>query len=1323
MLSNEHRDRLVESGIDPDLATNLGVRSILKGSDLHEHAPLLEHHGRNAKGIMFPWTSLADPEHTVTHIRVDNPIVQPDMTVQRYICPQGSGQVIARVRTALTPTAPILLIEGYKQALSAASAIETIDPESELFTLLDYGVCAIQGCWGTSTADISPLAGREVYVMFDADFATNPDVHRAAKRTLDQLTMIGASASFIKLPASQKDGLDDVLGRLPADLRATALHGLIGQATTRLGRAPAQRRPERHLHPVPDNHVPTANNPAFTMGRIPISQVVNELTPVCFLAGDGATSEDVLMYNESGVYMPLLKHLAEEITCSIVGEDEYAPTDTTKAITSLRHKLRGEGRVAPDFLPTPLLNCTNTLVNLDTGECYEHDPMLPTTIQIRTEYDPAATCPTFDAWLDEMLPDVHAQRVLLEHTAQVLDPTSIPARHLMLEGPPGTGKSTFLRLVQAIIAGSQNGRPRDHYLVESLPLETIANIQDRFAIGNLNGKIVNLAGDLAFSQFPDLAMWKQLTGEDYISADRKNIGRTRFRCKALFIFGMNAFPKVSDPGYFRRVTPVLFQNQIADRIDRGLETRLHEELSGILNRLILSWRATHARGRLLLADKDTLTKFEGDTNAVRRWFYSIENPFPQGWHEAAEVYRSYCAWCASEGESPQPHRSFTNDLGNIGVQIGATARKTVNKKTVRGYIFPHRSILDQRPDDGEGPPPDGFDPYDDEPTPPSPPSPAQESPVADIVVPAAPPKPGGEVIFDLETGSVEQVFTTPPEDFIRLMGWATKQTGTSTPPTTADPAVFKPTFDSAGRLVGQNIVGFDLIALHKAGWIDLDDVVTDNGKAPKVSDTMIRAMHLDPPPARQSVAGNRTRYSLKTLAENIGLAPDKDRLKELAKKYGGFDLIPQDDETYNAYLRDDVTLTSKVYFHQNTLLKAQSQESQDYLKREHRVVAAASLMRINGFRVDHTLLKQRLDVQNARRDVLISGLQSDYGLPTEGKAPHSSAAGKEALIRALKDKGAVDDDFMYTATGNKALSGDSMNKIMSIHPHNKAMLELCAAIQELQGQRSVYGTVFDNLHSDGRVHPEVSFRQASGRWSITKPGLSVFGKHTHLEEREIFLPDPGHVLISADFSQIDARCVAALSGDTNYLAMFAPGEDLHTAVALAIFNDASMREMAKKISHAWNYGASPGGIVFATGADIAVVEEYDRTARTRFAGVVAWRAGLVEQVNAGMMLNNGWGRSLNCDASRVETQSAGLVGQSCARDVAMHVLINRFDRDLRAAFRGFVHDEFLFSVPENQYDGYKARIEAAMNFRWRDVDIIAECGLPGVNWADAYRKD
>lgn len=96
--------------------------------------------------------------------------------------------------------------------------------------------------------------------------------------------------------------------------------------------------------------------------------------------------------------------------------------------------------------------------------------------------------------------------------------------------------------------------------------------------------------------------------------------------------------------------------------------------------------------------------------------------------------------------------------------------------------------------------------------------------------------------------------------------------------------------------------------------------------------------------------------------------------------------------------------------------------------------------------------------------------------------------------------------------------------------------------------------------------------------------------------REIFLPEPGHLLISADLSQVDARAIAAWSQDPTYIEIFTSGRDLHAEVAVQVFGDIGMREQAKAIGHGWSYGMSINGLV-RNGVEHDTALRFDQDAR------------------------------------------------------------------------------------------------------------------------------
>jgi DNA polymerase-1 len=283
----------------------------------------------------------------------------------------------------------------------------------------------------------------------------------------------------------------------------------------------------------------------------------------------------------------------------------------------------------------------------------------------------------------------------------------------------------------------------------------------------------------------------------------------------------------------------------------------------------------------------------------------------------------------------------------------------------------------------------------------------------------------------------------------------------------------------------------------------------------------------------------------------------------------------------------------------------------DYARREMRAMARLTTgITLRGFRVDVAETRRRHEEGLKRSADRVTELQSNYGLPSvkadgkPAKSPQATKDGKIAIAKAFSDLGA---DLPSTGSGSPALSKKVMSTIIDEFGVDSAVGQLAELVKGLNGERSIYGTILEHLAGD-RVHPLIDPRQSSGRLSITKPGLTIMGKRggKHVE-REVFLPEPGELIIAADMSQIDARAIAAHCQDPEYMAMFEPGKDFHTEVALLVFGDASRRDDAKAITHGWNYGESIRRIAADNQIDTEVVKEFDRGMRERFPRLVTWR--------------------------------------------------------------------------------------------------------------------
>lgn len=566
------------------------------------------------------------------------------------------------------------------------------------------------------------------------------------------------------------------------------------------------------------------------------------------------------------------------------------------------------------------------------------------------------------------------------------------------------------------------------------------------------------------------------------------------------------------------------------------------------------------------------------------------------------------------------------------------------------------------------------------------------------------------ISVDLETADAGQLFTYVPHDetgFVRIAG----ALGPDGEARVMSGAEVLPLLDAATEIVGHNFLGFDLLALawhHGADWDRL---------SAKVRDTELIARQADPPRSRES-GTSEDRYGLDQVAERLGVPGKTDNLPRLKAAHGGYDKIPVDDPEYRAYLGGDLRATQAV----GALL-----HNDAYTVREHRLASLAGRMTLNGFAVDQPLLAERLEQGQARKHNALRLLHDAWGLPLGrnvfrgrgskkheefeiAESPLATDFGREWLEGFWSRYGIADPPRTVKA-GKLAIGGDELAAVAARPGAPDGMKSALALMGIITGTRTVYQTATDCLCADGRVHPTVSMRQASGRWSVTNPGLTVFGKRggKHVE-REIFLPDPGHVLLSFDLSQVDMRSIAGHCQDPAYMALFEPGRDAHSEIAAQVGID---RQAAKAIGHGWNYGLGAKRMI-ANGLDAELVNRFTSGMEERFPILMAWREQIRAEAGAGMILDNGFGRRMRADPARAYTVAPALMGQGGARDIMCESLL-RIPPELWVMLRVMVHDEILMSVPKADAMEVAQVVKRAMTWTWRNVPITCDMAA-GMNW-------
>lgn len=650
------------------------------------------------------------------------------------------------------------------------------------------------------------------------------------------------------------------------------------------------------------------------------------------------------------------------------------------------------------------------------------------------------------------------------------------------------------------------------------------------------------------------------------------------------------------------------------------------------------------------------------------------------------------------------------------------------------------------------------------------PAPAQES---------VPLRAGGSIGFDLEGHSVTRLFRHTDlggDPYVKLSGYITED---GEEVVVNSPAELIKRLEDADEIYGHNLFGYDLIALARHHGADYDKL------AAKTVDTLRWAQTEDPPgAAHEKPWATKGYYGLDALAERKGLPGKTDDLKGLALKHApgeidgrklteaerldeGFGRIPADDPEYRAYFSGDLKATRGV--------RRALGEPSDYMRREMRVAAIQHRPTLTGWRVDVPVLRELAEAEADKRRESLEWLHENCGVPltkevTRGrpgkkvtaeepvKSPLGTRAGKDAIIRALADRGVA--SYPKTKSKDIALNKDALGaaSFLAFDSEGKpvtrpallnpealrlfpaadvdALREMCGHIVTVTSSVQKYQEILDHLVGD-RIHPQVGDLQGSGRWAYVRPSVTNMAKRGgKVHQRRPLIADDGSLLICFDLDQVDMRAVAGHSQDLAYMALFAPGMDAHSMVTDAVFgrdncsctgpkHTCEWRDKAKASGHGWNYGMGVNSLVIRQGVERAVAQQFDDQMNSQFPGLCAWRTEIRERGKAGQMLDNGFGRLMRCNPDRAWTQAPALMGQGGARDIMCEALLRLVDLIPEATewLRCVVHDEVVLCVPEHMAEGVKDAVLEAFTFEFKGVPITAGASKASVTWSGCYAKD
>lgn len=353
-------------------------------------------------------------------------------------------------------------------------------------------------------------------------------------------------------------------------------------------------------------------------------------------------------------------------------------------------------------------------------------------------------------------------------------------------------------------------------------------------------------------------------------------------------------------------------------------------------------------------------------------------------------------------------------------------------------------------------------------------------------------------------------------------------------------------------------------------------------------------------------------------------------------------------------------------------------------------------------------------------------------------------AGHEFNINSPKQLGAVLFDELMLPYGKRTKTGwktgaDILDKLRDKHPIINEVLEY----RELTKLKSTYADgLLKVISADGRIH--TSFQMtvtATGRLSSTEPNLQniPIRKARGAQIRNMFVAAPGMVLVDADYSQIELRLLAHISGDETMREAFLSGEDFHTITASNVFGVpvSEITPLLRSRAKAVNFGIVYGISAFSLSQDIGVwpkeAQAYMDAYLEKYHGVRDYMENIVEQAKENGYVSTIYGRRRELPelkSSNFNLRSFGervalnMPIQGTAADIIKIAMVNVYNRlkaeKLKAKLVLQIHDELIVECHAYEAEKVSALLKEEMeNAAKLTVPLTSDVNI-GSSWAEAH---
>jgi len=326
-----------------------------------------------------------------------------------------------------------------------------------------------------------------------------------------------------------------------------------------------------------------------------------------------------------------------------------------------------------------IINAANGLYNVLDGSFKPHTPEYYSTVQLRAAYRENAGCPRFMKFLKSVLqePEIH---LLQEIFGYFLIPVNKAQKSFVLVGAPNAGKSTLLSIAQEILLGSEN--------VSNVPWQSLS---DRFKTAELFGKLANIFADLPSKSVDDNGIFKALTGEDYITAERKNKNPFSFKPYARLLFSCNEIPRNygdRSEGFYRRLIIIRFANTVPpEKRDPNLLEKLAAERDGIFMWALAGLKRLMGNGYLFSETEATraeMRRYKVESNSALSFVEECCELDENAESIREELFQQYREYCHKNGLKPMSQANFNKDIEGLGERVERGLERVSRRKTWKG---------------------------------------------------------------------------------------------------------------------------------------------------------------------------------------------------------------------------------------------------------------------------------------------------------------------------------------------------------------------------------------------------------------------------------------------------------------------------------------------------------------------------------------------------------------------------------------------------------------------------------------------------------------